>query len=207
MLLLQTSKSCCKQKLKTSARAAIGRDWHELYLQAEVKVFCTHCTAELLSISANFCYSCGKELNVKVDEPKSEMSDNSSAVSANDLITEMFHRSYRHDVIVHLLEKNGYKMYLKRRLIDLGLKSGKKMAESQIELLNRREIEGTGRLAGYRNIWHALRLRHHVHVPRSLVARLMKKNRSRWRARQKRQTFDETKLSISRTKFLLACRR
>ena len=83
----------------------------------------------------------------------------------------------------------------------------KKMAESQIELLNRREIEGAGRLAGYRNIWHALRLRHHVHVPRSLVARLIKKNRSRWRARQKRQTFDETKLSISRTKFLLACRR
>ena len=66
-------------------------------------------------------------------------------------------------------------MYLKRRLIDLGLKSGKKMAESQIELLNRREIEGAGRLAGYRNIWHALRLRHHVHVPRSLVARLIKK--------------------------------
>ena len=49
------------------------------------------------------------------------------------------------------------------------------MAESQIELLNRREIEGAGRLAGYRNIWHALRLRHHVHVPRSLVARLIKK--------------------------------
>ena len=68
------------------------------YSQAEVKMFCTHCTAELLSILANFCYSCGKELNEKVDEPKSEMSDNSSAVSANDLITEMFHRSYRHDV-------------------------------------------------------------------------------------------------------------
>ena len=49
------------------------------------------------------------------------------------------------------------------------------MAESEIELLIRKEIEGVGRLAGYRNIWHALRLRHHVHVPCSLVARLMKK--------------------------------
>ena len=47
------------------------------------------------------------------------------------------------------------------------------MAESQIELLNRREIEGAGRLAGYRNIWHASRLRHHVHVPRSLVAKVV----------------------------------
>ena len=49
------------------------------------------------------------------------------------------------------------------------------MDKSPIELLNRREIEGAGRLAGYRNIWHALRLRHHVYLPRSLVARLMKK--------------------------------
>ena len=49
------------------------------------------------------------------------------------------------------------------------------MAESEIELFIRREIEGVGRLAGYRNIWHALRLRHHVHVSCSLVARLMKK--------------------------------
>ena len=28
MLLLQTGKSCCKQKLRISARAGIGRDWH-----------------------------------------------------------------------------------------------------------------------------------------------------------------------------------
>ena len=57
-------------------------------------MFCTHCAAEVLSIAANFCYSCGKELNEKADEPKSEMSGDSSAVSANDLITEMFHRGY-----------------------------------------------------------------------------------------------------------------
>ena len=116
------------------------------YSQAEVKMFCTHCTAELLSIPANFCYSCGKELNEKEDEPKSEMSDNSSAVSANDLITEMFHRGYRHDVIVHLLVKNSYKMHLttlKRRLIDLRLKrKGKtEMDESQIELEEKSKVQ------------------------------------------------------------------
>ncbi|KAK3705576.1 hypothetical protein QZH41_008446 [Actinostola sp. cb2023] len=32
----------------------------------------------------------------------------------------------------------------------------------------RREMEGAGELAGYRYIWHALRLRHHMHVPRAL---------------------------------------
>ena len=120
-------------------------------------MFCTHYAAEVLSIAANFCYFCGKELNGKADEQKSEMSDDSSAVSAYDLITEMFHRGYRYDVIFHLLEKSGYKMHLrtlKRRLIDLGLKrKGKtEMHESEIELLIKREIEGAGRLAGYRNI-------------------------------------------------------
>ena len=106
-------------------------------------MFCTHCAAEVLSIASNLCYSCGKELNEKADEPKSEMSDDSSAVSANDLITEMFHRGYRHDVTVHLL---GYKMHLttlKRRLIDLGLKrKGKtEMDESQIELEEKSKVQ------------------------------------------------------------------
>ena len=36
------------------------------------------------------------------------------------------------------------------------------------------EMIGAGRLAGYRSIWHALRLRHQVHAPRNLVARLVK---------------------------------
>ena len=34
-------------------------------------MFCTHCAGEVLSSTANFCYSCGKELNEKADEPKS----------------------------------------------------------------------------------------------------------------------------------------
>ena len=43
---------------------------------------------------------------------------------------------------------------LKRRLIDLGLKRKGKTErdESKIELLIRIEIEGAGRLAGYRNL-------------------------------------------------------
>ena len=80
------------------------------------------------------------------------MSDDLSAVSANDLITVMFHPGYRYDVIVHLLGRNGYKMYLrtlKRRLIDLKLKRKEQteMEESEIVLLIRREVEGAGRLA------------------------------------------------------------
>ena len=46
--------------------------------------------------------------------------------------------------------------------------------EEATEQLIRREIHGPGRLAGYRNIWHALRLRHGVHVSQKMVARMMK---------------------------------
>ena len=68
------------------------------------------------------------------------MSDDSFAVLANYLTTEMFHPGYRYDIIVHLLEKNGFKMHLrtlKRGLIDLGLKrkGQTEMDQSEIELL------------------------------------------------------------------------
>jgi len=136
-------------------------------------MFCSHCSAEVFSTAANFCYSCGNELQRQRNE------DKQSGKPLNDLITEMFHRGYPYDVIVSLLEKQGHKMHvrtLKRKLSDLRLRrKGNNFEESEIELLIRREVEGPGRLAGYRNIWHALRLRHHVHVPRSLVARVMKK--------------------------------
>ena len=57
-------------------------------------------------------------------------------------------------------------------------------------------------LSGYRSIWHALRLRHHIHVPRNLVATIMKEidpvgveeRRSR---RLKRRTFSSNKANAS----------
>ena len=46
--------------------------------------------------------------------------------------------------------------------------------EEAITQLIRQEIQGAGTLAGYRTIWHALRLKHGVHVPRNLVARIVR---------------------------------
>ena len=136
-------------------------------------MFCSNCAAEVLSATAKFCYSCGKELCL----PTVQSDD--FGKSTNELITEMFHRGFPYNIIVGLLEKNGYKMHLrtlKRKLSDMGLKRRENnYNEPDIERLIRAEIAGAGSLAGYRNIWHALRLVHHVHVPRSLVARLMKR--------------------------------
>ena len=58
---------------------------------------------------------------------------------------------------------------LKRKLKDLGLR--RKAAnhdEDIVRELIKQEMQGS--LSGYRYIWHALRLRHHVNVPRSQVA-------------------------------------
>ena len=37
----------------------------------------------------------------------------------------------------------------------------------------RGEMQGPGQLAGYRKMWHILRLKHHVHAPRRLVAQIL----------------------------------
>ena len=67
------------------------------------------------------------------------------------------------------------------------------MADSEIRTIIREEMRGPGSLSGYRGIWHAFRLRHHINVPPKLVAKIMKKidpvgveERSR---RLKRRTF------------------
>ena len=64
---------------------------------------------------------------------------------------------------------------MKRRLSELDLsRRGQNVDEEATVRLICREIEGAGRLAGYHSIWHALRIRHGVHVPRNLVARIVK---------------------------------
>ena len=64
---------------------------------------------------------------------------------------------------------------LKRKLRLLGLrKKGNEEDEDTVKDLIREEMQGPGRLSGYRSIWHSLRLRHYVHVPRHRVAQSMK---------------------------------
>ena len=39
-----------------------------------------------------------------------------------------------------------------------------------------REISGPGQLRGYRAVWHSLRLKHQIHVPRERAANLRELN-------------------------------
>lgn len=117
------------------------------------------------------------------------------------IIKHYFHRGYPYEAIVGLLKKKeGLHMCvrtLKRRLKSLGLKrkgNARTIDDAMVRTAILEEMKGPGSLSGYRSIWHALRLRHHIHIPRKMVAEIMKEvdpvgveeRRSR---RLKRRTF------------------
>ena len=67
-----------------------------------------------------------------------------------------------------------------RKLRNMGLlRRGNDVDEDIVRNIRAEEMIGTGRLSGYRSIWHALCLRHQIHAPRSLVAHLVRVG-SRW---------------------------
>ena len=124
------------------------------------EMFCIFCGAE--GVADNICDECSTERNVE------------------QLITHYFHCGYPYDAIVGLLKKKDIHMCvrtLKRRLRSLGLRKKDNIALIDNETIRTailKEMDGAGKLSGYRSIWHALRLRHHIHVPRNIVAEIMK---------------------------------
>ena len=101
------------------------------------------------------------------------------------VIESYFNHGYKYDHIVSLLKsEHGIEMpvrTLKRRLKSYNLSRRVDLEEDgnfnqeYIRNLIWREMQGAaGCLAGYRKMWHVLRLRHHMHVPRKLVATILK---------------------------------
>eukprot|EP00794_Sanderia_malayensis_P013171 gene13171-14521_t len=100
--------------------------------------------------------------------------------SERELITTYFHSGYPNEVIRSFLEKHhGISMSLstlKRRLRDFGLsrRNNGQVNVDEVRQIIRQELSGSGRLLGYRSIWHSLRLEHHIHFPRRRVAEMIK---------------------------------
>jgi hypothetical protein len=64
---------------------------------------------------------------------------------------------------------------LKRRLAKYNLsKKNNETDEEELKNIIKEGMQGSGCLSGYRKMWHVLRMKHHIHVPRSLVARVLK---------------------------------
>ena len=95
------------------------------------------------------------------------------------VILNYFHLGYENEVILQfLVDYHGNKMSLstlKRWLRDHGLKRrGNEVDVDQLRDIIRKEISGSGQALGYRAVWHSLRLVHRIHVPRHLVATILR---------------------------------
>ena len=89
----------------------------------------------------------------------------------------IFHLGYDYKTITNMLQVyHGITMSvrtLKRRLQSYILvKRKNSVSEALIRNVIRREMQGPGQLAGYRKMWHILRIKHHVHAPRWLGGRV-----------------------------------
>ena len=91
------------------------------------------------------------------------------------LVERDFHLGFKNQVILDFLKNRHGKPIslstLKCRLRDYGLKRrGAQIEDQELREILLREISGPGQLRGYRAVWHSLRLKHRIHLPRERVA-------------------------------------
>ena len=135
-------------------------------------MFCISCGVVCVE-EANFCHECGSRINDVVND----FQDNRHNI--DNTIEEYFYRGYKYLDIVSLLAKHhGVQIHLrtlKRKLKELGLKRRETDFNKEIvRMCIEKEMEDAGSLVGYRYIWHALRLRHRLIVPRGVVSAIMR---------------------------------
>ena len=96
-----------------------------------------------------------------------------------NIIESYFNGGYQYTELVGLLEKyHGVTITLstlKRKLREYSLRRrGNNYDEVTVRELITRGRNDAGRLGGYRYMWYALRLRHHINIPRQVAATIMK---------------------------------
>ena len=95
-----------------------------------------------------------------------------------NVIEYYFHLGYKYEDIVNLLDAyHGISVStrtLKRKLLMYNLKKKNNTVDPEyLKNIIQREMQECGELSGYRKIWHLLRINHHLHVPRKLVAEIV----------------------------------
>ena len=95
-----------------------------------------------------------------------------------DIIEQYFHLGYKYDVIGSLMRSRHDLCMdvrtLKRRLAKYKLSRNESWRnEEEVKNIIKEEMRGSGCLAGYRKMWHLLKIKYNVHVPRNMVAKLL----------------------------------
>ena len=137
-------------------------------------MFCSTC-GESLEVSFKFCPKCGKELAANVAHGSCDVE------SQKNIVETYFLAGFEYNTIVSFLEKfHGIHISLstlKRRLRDCGLKrrNSTDLNQNEVRKIIREELDGPSCTSGYRAMWHTLRLKYGLCIPRSTVQSLLKK--------------------------------
>ena len=96
-----------------------------------------------------------------------------------ELISHYFHLGYEYEVILEFLKQyhdvSLSMRSLKRKLREYGLRrNANDVDEPRLRNIIRSELRCSGGSLGYRAVWYSLRLEHKVHVPRRLVAEIIR---------------------------------
>ena len=97
--------------------------------------------------------------------------------SERAIIEHYFHLGYKYDVIIGFMRSQHDICMdlrtLKRRLVKYNLSQNETWRDEEVKSLIKEEMQASGCLSGYRKMWHMLKIKHNVHVPRSMVAKLL----------------------------------
>ncbi|CAH3019573.1 unnamed protein product, partial [Porites evermanni] len=114
-------------------------------------VFCQVCETKVQE-GGNYCHNCGAGVESFQNDPERE------------IIERYFHLGYKYNVIINFLRsKHDICMNvrtLKRRLVKYKLSRNETWRRS-------------GCLSGYRKMWHLLKIKYNMHVPRNMVAQIL----------------------------------
>ena len=123
---------------------------------AEIPRFSKNCSncAFLLKLTYNYCPQCGTEVLKDIEDAN---------YNERSVITEYFNKGYEYSTIVQLLEKEHDVTMsirtLKSRLHEYGLKRRNIVYDEEFIRQRINDIlDGPGCVAGYRSVWHTLKL-------------------------------------------------
>ena len=118
----------------------------------------------------------------KDESAETTLNDDLPRRSERGVIEYCFYRGLTYGHVTLMLEKQHNiimnQRTLKRRLKDYGLKRretvDEELKERVRDLIVQEICTGPDSLSGYRTMWHVLRLRHRINVPRRLVESLLR---------------------------------
>ena len=139
----------------------------------KVSIVGTVVSVELKSRGSTFfCLQCG--VNIERGYLSHTLTLGNRSLSEHEIIESCFYSGFEYESILQFLSKfHAIKMSmstLKQRLKMFGLqRNHQEVNMNEVMEIMRRELSQSGCLFGYRTMWHILRIKYGILVPRNLV--------------------------------------